>query len=336
MVLKTVAFISMVLFAMCLNAQVSVTVDTILMGSAFNFTGVHQSESTAREGIDLAIEEVVRIERLISSWDNNSETTAVNRKAGIEPVIVSLELIELIERAKKISRLSNGYFDISYASLDKIWYFDEPFVQVPDETKIKASVEKIDYENIIIDKELQTVFLREKGMKIGFGAIGKGYAANRAKMIMTKNGLESGVVNAGGDLIAWGMKPGDETWKIGITDPLNKNQVIEWLSVNNTAVVTSGNYERYIEINDERYCHIINPKTGWPCKGMSSVTIICQDAELADGLATTVFVLGLKDGMKLINHLQGVEGILFNYGGEPFYSEGLIPGVTGENKHEEN
>jgi len=147
-------------------------------------------------------------------------------------------------------------------------------------------------------------------MKIGFGAIGKGYAANKALGILSKLGLDGALVNASGDLISWGKDEGGKSWKIGISNPKQKDQIFSWLNIDETAIVTSGNYEKFVTINGERFSHIIDPRTGYPVKGLSSVSIICPNAELADALATSVFVLGKDAGLKLINNLKGIECIL--------------------------
>lgn len=304
-------------------SQIVSNKDTVLMGSSFSFTGEHSSQEDGVKGVDAAIAEVVRIEALISSWDVESKTSEINRNAGITPVKVPLELFNLIERSKKISDLSNGYFDISFASIDKIWDFKQDSIAIPTKEELEKSVANINYQEIELNRENSTIFLKNVGMKIGFGAIGKGYAANQAKKVMIAHGITSGVVNAGGDLISWGEHPDKEMWTIGVVNPLKKDEVAIWLEIKETAVVTSGNYEKFVTINNEKYCHIINPKTGWPCKGLASVTIVCKDAEFADALATTVFVLGAAEGMKIINHLAGVEGVLIDEKGIVFYSNNL-------------
>ncbi|MFT6746261.1 MAG: thiamine biosynthesis lipoprotein [Glaciecola sp.] len=281
--------------------------DTLLMGSAFNFSAVHDDKQVAVEAVESAIIEVVRIEQKISSWDQESETTKINNQAGVGPVQVSEELFFLIKRSKKISTLSNGYFDVSFESIKKVWDFKQMKIEIPTDSTIKESVSLINYKNIILDETLKTVFLQHKGMKIGFGAIGKGYAANQAKKIMVSKGIKSGVVNAGGDLTAWGKRPDGTDWTVGVADPNNKRNVISWLTANDISIVTSGSYEKYVMIDGKRYCHIINPKTGWPAKGLKSVTVITKDAEIADGLSTTIFVLGASSGLALVNKLPGVE-----------------------------
>ena len=284
-----------------------------LMGSRFDLTVVTSNELEGNAAIKLAIQEIIRIERLISSWDSNSQTTLINTNAGIKPVKVDLELFQLIERAIKISKLTDGAFDISYASMDRIWKFDGSVTEIPSEETIHNSVIKVGYENIILDKENQSVFLKLKGMKIGFGAIGKGYAADKAKSLLISKGVIGGIINASGDLNAWGTQPDGKDWMVAIKNPLNKDKVFSWMPIKNSAVVTSGNYEKYIILNDERYSHIIDPRTGYPSKGVLSVSIFTTNAELADALATSVFVMGINTGLDFINQLNGVEAIIVDH-----------------------
>lgn len=281
-----------------------------LMGSRFEVSAIQEDEQLAWDAINAGIAEITRIENLISSWKEDSETSEINRKAGIEPVKVDKELYDLIHRALRVSKLTDGAFDISFASLEKVWKFDGSMTELPSKEAIAASVAKINYHNIILDDETQTVFLKEEGMRIGFGAIGKGYAANRAKKIMQEMGIENGLVNAGGDLIGWGEQEDGTVWKIGIADPQEKDKIFSWLSIVNQSVVTSGNYEKFAMIDGTRYAHIIDPRTGMPVTGLKSVTVICPDAELADALATSIFVLGEGAGINLVNQLKGIECLL--------------------------
>ena len=282
------------------------------MGSDSEITIVDDDDYNANYLLDIAIKEISRIEKLISSWDKNSQTFQINLNAGIKPVKVDKELFNLISRSLKISGLSQGAFDISYASLDKVWYFDKKMMEIPLEDEIRKSVSKVGFRNIILDKENQTVFLKIKGMKIGFGAIGKGYAADKAKFILLKNNVKSGIINASGDLTAWGKKPSGKDWMVAIVNPLNKSKIFSWLPVENKAVVTSGNYERFINFNGKLFSHIIDPRTGYPSQGILSVTIFSENAELADALATAVYVLGEEIGMNLINQLKGIDCIIIN------------------------
>ena len=282
------------------------------MGSDFEITIVDNDQANAENMINIAIEEISRIEKLISSWDKNSQTSLINLNAGVKPVKIDLELFELISRSIKVSNLSQGAFDISYASMDKVWYFDRKMTEFPSIEKIKKSVSKIGYKNIVLNKKDTTVFLRLKGMKIGFGAIGKGYAADKAKEILIKNNVKSGIINASGDLTAWGLKPSGKDWMVAIVNPINKDKVFSWLTIKNKSIVTSGNYEKFINLDGKKYSHIIDPRTGYPTEGILSVTIITDKAELADALATSVFVLGVDIGLNMINQLNGVDCIIID------------------------
>ena len=283
-----------------------------LMGSRFDITVVAASQKKADSFINIAVTEISRIEKLISSWDPNSQTSSINKNAGIKPVKVDLELFNLIERALKISNLTNGAFDISYASMDKIWKFDGTMNKMPSKEAIIKSVEKVGYQNIILDKNNQTVFLKSDGMKIGFGGIGKGYAADKAKALLIEKGVKSGIINASGDLNTWGKQPSGKDWTVAIVNPLNKEKVFSWMPVNNSAVVTSGNYEKYVTFNNVLYTHIIDPRTGYPATGVLSVSIFTKTAELADALATSIFVMGKGTGLDFINQLNGVECIIID------------------------
>lgn len=282
------------------------------MGSRFDITVVAKDSITAHHHIDIAVAEISRIEKLISSWDASSQTSEINRNAGIKPVKVDAELFQLIERALSISKLTDGAFDISYASMDRIWKFDGSMTAMPSEKEIAASVSKVGFQNVILNKKNSTVFLKLKGMKIGFGAIGKGYAADKAKSLLIAKGVSSGIINASGDMNTWGKQPNGNEWKVAITNPMDKNKVFALLPITNGAVVTSGNYEKYVNFNGKRYTHIIDPRTGYPSSGIISVTVFAPKAELADALATSVFVMGIEAGLDRINQLPQIECIIID------------------------
>nr|WP_319512335.1 FAD:protein FMN transferase [uncultured Draconibacterium sp.] len=294
-----------------------------LMGSRFDITVVANSEQEGNGYIDMAVEEIQRIEKLISSWDANSETSAINKNAGIQPVKVSPELFALIERAIRISELTDGAFDISYASMDRIWQFDGSMTAMPSEATIAASVAKVGYQNIVLDKEVSTVFLKKEGMKIGFGAVGKGYAADKAKALLMSKGVSAGIINASGDMNTWGKQPDGSYWKVAITNPMNKDKAFALLPIKNGAVVTSGDYEKYVKFNGIRYAHIIDPRTGYPAHGIISATVFAPKAELADALATSVFVMGIDVGLDRINQLPQIECIIVDDEGNIHQSDNI-------------
>lgn len=282
------------------------------MGSRFEITVVANDSITANGHIDTAVGEISRIEQLISSWDPASQTSEINRNAGNKPVKVDEELYHLIARAIGISKLTDGAFDITYASMDNIWRFDGSMTQMPSDEMIKKSVAKVGYQNLILDEQNRSVFLKNPGMKIGFGAIGKGYAADRAKALLIEKGVVSGIINASGDMNTWGKQPLGEPWKVAITNPLDKNKAFALLPITDGAVVTSGNYEKFVTLNNKRYSHIIDPRTGYPSSGIVSVTVFAKKAELADALATSVFVMGKETGLNRINQLPKVECIIID------------------------
>ncbi|WP_421806752.1 FAD:protein FMN transferase [Flagellimonas sp.] len=308
------------------SRQTDVTVKKTLklMGTRFEITVVAPNEEIGYINIDEAVSEIERIERLISSWDEKSETSLINKNAGIKPVKVSRELFNLIERAIKISEITDGAFDITYASMDQIWKFDGSMDKKPTADQIKNSVAKVGYQKLVLDAENATVFLPEKGMKIGFGAIGKGYAADKAKDLLVSKEVKGGIINASGDLTTWGTKVTGEKWLVGIANPLSKDKVFSWLPVVESSVATSGNYEKYIIIDGEKYSHIIDPRTGYPTKGINSVSIFAKQAELCDALATAVFTMGRDVGLHMINQIDGVEAVIVDSENKVHRSSGIL------------
>ena len=283
------------------------------MGNQFEITVVASIAEWAYERIDEAVNEIRRIEDILSTYKEESVTNLINLNAGIQPVKVSDEVYELIDRSIRISSITQGSFDISYGSIDKrLWNFDKTMTSLPASSTAKKMVRLINYKNIILDKINKTVFLKEKGMRIGFGGIGKGYAAEMAKAVMKKNGVMSGIVNASGDLTAWGHQPNGEPWTIGIVHPDLAGQPFSYMSITDGSIATSGNYEKFVIIDGKKYSHTIDPKTGLPVTGIKSVTVISPNAEICDALATPVTILGIKNGIELINQLKNVECIIID------------------------
>jgi thiamine biosynthesis lipoprotein len=284
-----------------------------LMGNRFEISVVHESKSYAEDLIDLAILEIRRIEALLTTFNNESQTNKINRNAGVSPVEVDQEVFDLIQRSKKVSSLTSGAFDLSYGSIDKsLWNFDMQITSLPDQATAKKMVHLINYSNIILDEKNKSVFLKEKGMRIGFGGIGKGYAADRAKLVLAQNHITSGIVNAAGDLITWGFQPDGKPWTIGIADPDNSDHPFSYLNISDKAVATSGNYEKFVIIDGKKYSHTINPATGYPVSGIKSVTIISPYAEIADAMATPVMVMGVRAGLDLINQVKNLACIIID------------------------
>ena len=295
----------------------------LLMGSRFDISVVDIDSASAFEDINIAKNEILRIEKLISSWDANSQTSIINANAGIAPIKVDKELFDLIQRSLAISKITDGAFDISYASMDKIWKFDGSMSHMPSEKDIANSVLSVGYQYIILEESKSTVFLKNKGMRIGFGGIGKGYAADMAKQLLISKGVKAGIINASGDMSTWGKQPNGKDWTIALTNPMNKKKAFAVLPISGKAVVTSGDYERFVKFNGIRYSHIINPKTGYPATGIISVTVFALSAELADALATSIFVMGVDVGLNRINQLANIDCIIIDEKGSIFTSSNI-------------
>ena len=295
-----------------------------LMGNRFEISVVSDDELWASNLIESAISEIRRIERLLTTFNESSQTNQINANAGIKPVKVDKEVYNLIGRSIRISELTQGAFDITYGSIDKrLWNFDKTMTSLPDAATAKKMVRLINYKNIILDKKATTVFLKEKGMRIGFGGIGKGYAADRARLVLEQNGVSGGVVNAAGDLTTWGTQPNGQPWTVGIADPNVRQHPFSYVDISNMAVATSGNYEKYVTINGKKYSHTIDPKTGLPISGIKSVTIICANAELADALATPVTVMGINAGLDLINQMKNIACIIIDDNNKMYTSKNI-------------
>ena len=295
-----------------------------LMGNHFEITAVSADPILAHASIEAAAEEIRRIERLLTTFKDDSETNLINRNAGIAPVTVSDETFGIIERSIKISSVTQGAFDITYGSIDKrLWNFDITMKALPSKSIARRMVKLIDYRNIMLDRTHKTVMLKHEGMRIGFGGIGKGHAAEKAKQVMQQMGITSGVVNASGDLTAWGFQPNGAPWTIGIVRPDGSGEVFSYLNVTNMAVATSGNYEKFIMIDGKRYSHTIDPRTGFPVRGIKSVTIITPNAELADAMATPVMIMGIEAGLYMINQMKDIEAVLIDDNNRVYTSKNI-------------
>ncbi|WP_343747887.1 FAD:protein FMN transferase [Fluviicola sp.] len=279
----------------------------------------HRAESLFEAGYA----EADRLIAIISAWQEGTDLYRVNQQAGIGPVKVDLDLFNLIKRSFWLSDVTGGLFDVTFASLDKIWYFDRPMETFPTDQQIKNSVKHINYRFIELDDEAQTVFIRNKGTKIELGATGKGFIAKAMMNKLKALGTASGLINAGGDLVCWGLNEKDQPWNIGIVDPNTKKDYIAFIPVVDKAVATSGCYERFIMHNNKRYSHIIHPKTGYPVEGLLSVTVISNDCELSDAIATTLFLMGKEKAIEFAESFADISYIIMDENEKLFFSENL-------------
>jgi thiamine biosynthesis lipoprotein len=280
-------------------SQVTKSKPITLMGSRFDITVVAKTDIEATNYIDTVVKEITRIENLISEWLPSSQVSLVNANAGVRPVKVARELFDLTQRALQFSVLTEGAFDISFAAMDKIWKFDGSMTSMPTAAEVNKAKENVGYQYVLLDSANSTIYLQKVGMKIGFGATGKGYAADRGRHVLEQLGVKGGVVNAAGDMTAWGAQPSGKPWNIGVTNPFFEDRNMAVLQFNRNAVTTSGSYEKYIEFDGKRYSHIINAKTGMPATGFISVTVVGPSAEMANAISTSIMALGKDKGSLL-------------------------------------
>jgi thiamine biosynthesis lipoprotein len=258
--------------------------------------------------VDEAFAEIARVDQALSDWRDGTELYEVNRHAGLGPVAVSQDMYDVVERAHHFSEISDGAFDITFNVMWGVWDFKKRPATLPDAGQISRRLALINYRNVVLDAEARTIFLRQKGMKLGLGGIGKGYAVDRVCMLLEKHGLRHYIVAGGGDIRVAGSR-GKDPWRLAVKHPRQQG-VLYLLDMTDVAVATSGDYESYFVLNGKRYHHILDPKTGHPARGVSSVTIIAPQATDADALSTAVFVLGVEKGMALLKAIPEVEAIV--------------------------
>ena len=264
-----------------------------------------------RAAFDAAIEEIKRIEALMTTW-RDSEVSRINAAAGKSPVKVSDETFDIIKASVHTSEISEGTFDITFHTLHGLWKFDEDLDPHPPADKdVKARLPFVGYRNIKLDEREKTVMLAKDKTQIGLGGIAKGYAVDMAARVLEKAGLSSFFVQAGGDLLARGKKPDGSEWQAGIRDPRGPDgKYFATLPLTDHAFSTAGDYERAYVVNGKRYHHIIDPRTGQPATACRSVTIWAPTALLADEIDDAVFILGPEKGMKLVESLDGVAAVI--------------------------
>jgi thiamine biosynthesis lipoprotein len=258
----------------------------------------------------------------MSTYIDSSEMSRINRAAHAEPQAVSAELFVLLQRALELSTATNGAFDISYDSVGNLYDFRNR--EKPDALAIAEKLDSVNYQNIVLDDDAQTVRFLKPDMRINLGGIAKGYACEKVVDLLVAAGIEHGLATAGGDTRILGDRR-DKPWIVGIRDPNDADAIFTRLALTDEAISTSGDYERFFIEDDVRYHHILSPTDGRPVKGIRSVTIIGPDATMTDGLSTSVFVMGPETGLELIATLPDYEAVIIT-DDQLYYSEGLNPG----------
>ncbi len=295
----------------------------ILMDTLITISVVSDSKNESEMAIDSAFDEIHKIEKLINFWSDDSEIAAISKNAGVSEVKVSPVTLDIIEKAIFVSEKTNGAFDATIGPLVRLWDFNKKIM--PDDRAIKEKIHLVDYKVMVIDKERSTAFLKRKGMSFDTGGIAKGYAADRAVDVLKKYGITSGLVSVAGDIKAFGLKSDGKPWKVGIRNPRakgEKDEIMATIELKDMAISTSGDYERYFILNDKRYHHLLDPKTGYPADTCQSVSVIAKDGVFTDAFSTGVFILGHEKGMKLLEEM-GFDGIIVNRDGKIYTTRGL-------------
>lgn len=292
-----------------------------LMGTEVSVLLWHEDEAAGKEIVEKVFAEAERIDRLMSTYKDDSRISEINRNAAARPVVAGDELFRLIRRSLDISVLTRGAFDITYDSVGQ--HYDFRKRQRPDEATVAAERELIDFRLVELNQAAGTVAFRQEGVRINLGGIAKGYVVERGVNVLRTNGVRNGIVTAGGDSRLLGDRRG-QPWMVGIRDPRNDGEVAISVPLQDEAISTSGDYERYFVEGDTRYHHIIRPSTGEPAGGVHSATVFGPDAVFTDALSTSVFVLGVDQGLRLIATLPDYESIVIDAEGRVFYSDGLM------------
>lgn len=293
-----------------------------IMGTRVEVQLWAEDESTARRAIDAVMAEMRRTDELMSTYKPDSQLSQVNAHAYERPVKVDADIIDVVETALQYSRLSDGAFDITYASVG--YLYDYRAHRHPSDAQIAAALPAVDYRQLLVDRDARTIRFLKPGMRIDLGGIAKGWAVDRGVEILQEFGIEHAMVNAGGDTRLLGDRRG-KPWIVGIRDPRNEGAVVTRIPMQDEAMSTSGDYERFFEEGGVRYHHILSPGTGKSPGLVRSVTVIGPTATRTDGLTKPVFILGPERGMDFIRRMGDVEAVIVDAEGRIHYSPGLEP-----------
>ncbi len=294
-----------------------------LMGSSFTLGIVAANEVFANTCLQCGIQEIQRLENLLSEFIPESITSIINHHNSKEALVIERECFELIQRSRAISVLTNGDFDITTSPFKKLYQFKNSNFVMPATELIQQTKEMVGYQKLKLNEKQDTITKTHQDLKISFAAIGKGYAADCVKKLWLKMGVESGFINASGDLCVFGYKADGSKWKIGIANPDQKDKILFYVPIQNAAAATSGDYEQYFTYQNIKYSHNINPKTGIPLKGVKSVSVFSPSAELSDALATAIYVKGTRKGIEFVNQLPNTHCIIISEENKVFLSKHL-------------
>ncbi|HET6612752.1 MAG TPA: FAD:protein FMN transferase [Kofleriaceae bacterium] len=306
------------------NPDHIITYRAQVMGTDVNLTIWGEDEKAAAAASEAALDELRRVDKLMSSWLPGSDVSKINAAAGKRAVKVSPEVLKVILKAQVVAQKTGGAFDITVGAFHGLWKFGEDRDgSIPSPEAVKERVEKVGYRDVIVNRRRRTVKLRRRGMRITLGGIAKGYAVDRVVAIMRKRGFADFIIQVGGDLYASGRR-GDRAWRVGIRDPRgDRASTFAVAEIENRTFSTSGDYERGFVKDGVRYHHILDPETGRPARKSRSVTVLAKDAFTADAWSTSLFVLGAERGMKIVEAMPDVEAVIVDAQNHIHVSSGL-------------
>ncbi len=288
-----------------------------LMGTLVTVTVSGQQNQTLK-AIDAVFDEIRRIEDL-TSFHSASELSRINDMAGKQPVKVSQELVRLISNGLSFARETKGAFDPTIGAVTRLWGFSgSEESRIPQKSEIESALQKVGWQKVLVDNQDNSIFLPESGMALDLGGIAKCYALDCVRVVLTKNGVLSALVDIGGDILALGEKEPGMAWNIGVQNPREPKRLYAVVKIKDRAVITSGDYERCFFQDGKRYHHILDPRTGYPAEGMQSVTIVAPNAMTIP--STGVFVMGVSAGIEFLGAIKGVNGLIVDIEGNPHFS----------------
>jgi FAD:protein FMN transferase len=314
-------FVAMIaLFTACARTMTVQKTETI-MGTDVTITVTAQSPEEGAAAIEVGMAELRRLDAMMSLYKDASEITRVNLAAGKGPVKVSPEMIEVVEKAAEISKLSGGVFDVTVGPLVVLWQMRLKEGRVPTDDEIASVRPLVDYRQIVVDKKASTIFLKKTGMIMDFGGM-KGYTTDRVADLFRKRGIKNAIIAVAGDIWVLGHREDGKPWRIGVQHPREQDKTLTVLDLSDKYISTSGDYERFVIREKKRYHHIIDPRTGKPSKGVISVTLIGDRGAFIDPLTKVPFIIGPRDGLKLVKKL-GAEAIIVDEQGKVYMTDGI-------------
>jgi len=295
----------------------------ILMGTVVEITMMGGDASRYDKAARSAFDKIARLEKVFSSYDPKSAVSRISEHSG-QPVKVPAEVITVVKKALKVARLSDGAFDPTVGAMAGIWGFSGEKKHLPTQHEVDKVLPLVNYRNVLVDEKAGTITLLKKGMTLNLGGVAKGYIVEQAGRELSRNGVTRAIIKAGGDMFLVNNtgRLGNANFILGMQDPRHKDMIMGEAFSRYGAVATSGDYERYFMIDGKRYCHILDPETGFPARRSRAATIVAKDPTIADALSTAVFVMGPKKGLALIESLDGVEGVIVD-------SDGFIHNSSG-------